>query len=141
MQEHPRCTEFIAEHCKPGSEIRLLHFHEDLAAGREHRINAFCFCGGVKTQGQIGASHWLGRWNVGSHEDRTANLNTRVQNFGLPVIWNVWIRLLFVRLHAGDLSAEVLLVEAERLSAIARVVDVDIKFHSFFVFVAGQISL
>jgi len=43
------------------------------------------------------------------------------------------IRLLVVRHHHRDLTAEVLFVEAERLLALPSEVDIDIEFHRILV--------
>ena len=58
-----------------------------------------------------------------------ADLDAGVKDLVLPVGRDVGIGLLAVPDHPGDPAAEVLLVEAERLLAVAAVVHIDVEFH------------
>ena len=115
---------------KAEGEESLRHRHEDLAILGELGINSLCFVNAVDDEGEISAAHGLGSRYVGSHEFRLSDADTRMQDGVFQLGRNILrIRHLAMGHRHGDLPAQMLLVEAERLPAVPAIVNVGVKFH------------
>src|SRR3990172_7363531 len=65
-----------------------------------------------------------------THASRLQNHTLAVEDLAVPLSWRLgWCRLLAVAHQHRDLSAEVLLVEAERLLAVAAVIEIGVQLH------------
>lgn len=86
--------------------------------------------GGVVGEGEVDAAHGLelaGR-NIAGHDGGFADGHAGVKDGLLPAGSDVPVGILVVD-HHGDLSAEVLFVEAEGLLAVSAVVEIGNEFH------------
>lgn len=81
-ENHQVDAESISHLPKAGGKERLLYRHRDLTTLRKRRENALRLSMVVHSQGQVGAAHRLGVWDVRCHQFIIANRNARMHHAG-----------------------------------------------------------
>jgi hypothetical protein len=130
VDDHPRSAEPISQHAEAEGKKGLLHGHEDLAALREQAMNPFRLIYAADGERKIDTSHRLKsrRRNIAAHDLRPVKDHVGVED-AFRGRWILWAWLLAVLHHRDNLAAQVLFVEAERLLAVAAVVEIGVHFH------------
>src|SRR6185437_5568486 len=128
---HPLGAEAVGELAEAMREERLAHLHINLAALRQGVVDPLRLLDRIHAQRQIRAAHRLIVGHVRGQQNCAANLHGAVQHLVAIPRRRVFVRLGHVAPFHGelDLRAQVLLIKAKGLGAVAAEVDIRVHLH------------